>query len=85
MKKLFKQIPTMKSKPLSQDKKYQLPLTYIVSAWYLTHLATYTSSKGIIKKNSWCCLGSAQIKCIYLIFIYHLLWPFTSFVGVGVK
>ena len=29
MKLLFKQIPTMKSKPLSHDKKYQLFLTYI--------------------------------------------------------
>ena len=27
MKKLFKQIPTMKSKPLSQDKKHQRLLT----------------------------------------------------------
>ena len=31
---LFKQIPTMKSKPLSQDKNHQLILTYIGGSWY---------------------------------------------------
>ena len=31
---LFKQITTMKPKPLSQDKKLQLLLTDIYSAWY---------------------------------------------------
>ena len=36
--KFFKQIPTMKSKPLSHDKKHQLILTYIGGAWYLTHM-----------------------------------------------
>ena len=39
MKKLLKQIPTMKSKPLSPDKKNQLLLTDIGCACYLTHLA----------------------------------------------
>ena len=39
MKKLFKQIPTMKSKPISHDKKDQLLLTDIGGAYYLTHLA----------------------------------------------
>ena len=39
MKKLFKPIPTMKSKPLSHDKKYQLLLKYIGCACYLAHLA----------------------------------------------
>ena len=39
MKKHFKQILTMKSKPISHDKKYQLLLTDIVCAFYLTHLA----------------------------------------------
>ena len=39
MKILFKQIPTNKSKPLIQGKKYQLLLTDIRGSWYLTHLA----------------------------------------------
>ena len=34
----FKQIPTVKSKPLSHDKKHLLLLTYIGGAWYLTYL-----------------------------------------------
>ena len=38
-KNLFKQIPTMKSKPLSHDKKYQFQLTDIGCACYLTHLS----------------------------------------------
>ena len=38
---MFKKIPTMKSKPLSHDKKYQLILTYIGCACYLTHLAAW--------------------------------------------
>ena len=33
MKKLFKQIPTKKSKPLRHDKKHQLLLTYIFPEW----------------------------------------------------
>ena len=33
IKKLFKQIPTMKSKSLSQDKKYQKLLTEIGGGW----------------------------------------------------
>ena len=37
MKKLFKQIPTMKSKPLSYNKKGQLLLTDIGCECYLTH------------------------------------------------
>ena len=35
MKKLFKKIPTMKSKPLSQDKKHQKLLTEIGGGWYM--------------------------------------------------
>ena len=41
MKKFFKQIPTMKSKTLSHNKKYQLPLTDIGCVCYLTHLAAW--------------------------------------------
>ena len=41
MKKLFKQIPTMKSKPSSHNKKYQLLLTDIDCVCYLTHLAAW--------------------------------------------
>ena len=41
MKKLLKQIPTMKSKPLSHDKKYYLIITYIGGACYLTHFAVW--------------------------------------------
>ena len=41
MKKLLKKIPTMKSKPLSHDKKYQFLLTDIGCACYLTHLAAW--------------------------------------------
>ena len=39
MKNMFKQIPTMKSKPLSHNKKDKFPLTDIGCACYLTHLA----------------------------------------------
>ena len=35
MKKLFKQIPTMKSKQLSQNKKHQKILTEIGGGWYM--------------------------------------------------
>ena len=35
MKKMFKQISTMKYKPLIQDKKHQLPFPYIGSARYM--------------------------------------------------
>ena len=41
MKKLFKKIPTMKSKPLSQDKKHQLLFNDIGGACYLTHLEAW--------------------------------------------
>ena len=41
MKNMFKQIPTMKSKPLSHNKDHQLLLTYIGCACYLTHLAAW--------------------------------------------
>ena len=40
IKNLLKQIPTMKSKPLSHDKIPVL-LTDIGSAWYLTHLSAW--------------------------------------------
>ena len=46
MKKLFKQIPTMKSKSLSHDKKIQLPLTDIGGEWYLTHLEAWIFFKS---------------------------------------
>ena len=35
MVEFFKQIPTMKSKPLSQDKNHQFLLTYIGSLYYM--------------------------------------------------
>ena len=35
MKELFKQIPTMKSKPLSHNEKHQMLLTYIGGEWYM--------------------------------------------------
>ena len=41
MKRLFRKIPTMKSKPLSHDKKDQLLLTDIYCACYLTHLVAW--------------------------------------------
>ena len=41
MKKLLKKTPTMKSKPLSQDKKHQLLFNDIGGACYLTHLAAW--------------------------------------------
>ena len=34
MQILFKQTPTMKSKPLSHDKKHNKLLTYIGGEWY---------------------------------------------------
>ena len=39
LKRLFKQIPTLKSKPLSHDKKYQLLLTDIGCAYYFTQFS----------------------------------------------
>ena len=39
MKNLLRQIPTMKSKPLSHNKKDELLLLDIGCACYLTHLA----------------------------------------------
>ena len=35
MIELFKHIPTMKSKPLSQDKMHQFLLKYIGGSWYM--------------------------------------------------
>ena len=35
MKKLFKKIPTKKSKPLSQDKNHQFLLADIGVVWYM--------------------------------------------------
>ena len=39
---MFKQIPTIKSKPLSQDKKHQKLLTKIDGGWYMEKI-----TKGI--------------------------------------
>ena len=36
---LFKQMPTMKSKPLSQDKNHQLILTDIGGLWYMKKMS----------------------------------------------
>ena len=41
MKRFFKQIPTMKSKPLSHNKKHQLLFIDIGCACYLTHWAAW--------------------------------------------
>ena len=38
MIELFKQIPTMKSRPLSQYKKHQFLLTDVGSSWYMKKL-----------------------------------------------
>ena len=41
----------------------------------------YTSSKDIIKTNSWCCLRIDYIGFISSIVLYPLLWPFAFFHG----
>ena len=39
MIELFKKIPNIKSKPLSQDKKHQFPLSGIGGAWYMEKIS----------------------------------------------
>ena len=54
MKKLFKQIPTNKCRPLSRDKKHQLLLADIGVEWYMKKLVIiyhHLEKKKLIKNH----------------------------------